>query len=100
MVGYSIAAAQQLRSWFYTNSQWMFVFVRVFVWKYLTRKYSLFLVNKVLAYRIRDVHSSETLLHIGVISVRVGGVQPVVSQGCAYTSSIHSGVIVGLVEEL
>ena len=28
--------------------KWMLVFVCFFVWKYLTRKYSLFLVNEVL----------------------------------------------------
>ena len=76
----------------------MFIFVRLFVWKYLTRKYSLLLVNKVL-HNERRIRLRDTATH-GVVSVGVGGVQPVLTQGCAYTSSIHSVVIVWLVVKL
>ena len=48
MVGYSIAAARPTAEVLVLHHQWMFVSVRFFVWKYLTRKDSLFLVNKVL----------------------------------------------------
>ena len=46
------------------------------------------------------MHGTGTLLHAGVVSDSVGGVQPVLTQECAYRSSIHSSVIVGLVEKL
>ena len=45
MVGHSIAATAEVLVLY---QQWMFVFVRFFVWKYLTRKDSHFIVNKVL----------------------------------------------------
>ena len=51
--------------------QWMPVFVRFFVWKYLTRRNSLILVNKVL--NDLETYAVQTLLHTGVVSVSAGG---------------------------
>ena len=57
-----------------------------------------------MGYRVRthiDVHLRVVHFLIDQIKreiVKGGNVQPTITQGCAYTKSIHSGVIVGLVE--
>ena len=68
-VGYSIAAAQQLTSWLYTNSGCLFSFVSSCG---STSHENVAFFSWIKCYRMRDVHGSETLPHIEVVSFSVG----------------------------